>query len=363
MYALYCCQFCSVITVPGGIGFSPARALATHPATSSDRQSPTPLFRAMHTPRSSHVSDRGDFGIACVARAVNPAAACRALWARQRRPPARSARGLPSATEIVCALGLEAELVGRSHECDYPPAVERLPILTAPRFEPAGPSGAIDRRVREIVSSALSVYQVDAERLRSLAPDCIVTQAQCEVCAVSESDVERAVAQWTGTHPEVISLTARDLAGVWRDIERVGAALGVGARALEVADALRARAERIREQAARAGYRPGVACIEWIDPPMVAGNWMPEMVALAGGRDLFGRPGQHSPAIAFNELCAMNPEVIVIAPCGFTIERSLADLSRLTGEPGWSELAAVSSGRVFVADGNQYFNRPGPRIA
>jgi iron complex transport system substrate-binding protein len=280
-----------------------------------------------------------------------------------RRAPRRIVSLLPSATEIVCALGLEKELVGRSHECDYPPAVERLPILTAPRFEPAGPSGAIDRRVREIVSAALSVYRVDAERLRSLAPDCIVTQAQCEVCAVSESDVERAVAQWTGTHPEVISLTARDLAGVWRDIERVGAALGVGARAIEVADALRARAERIRERAARAGYRPGVACIEWIDPPMVAGNWMPEMVALAGGRDLFGRPGQHSPAIAFDELCAMNPEVIVIAPCGFTIERSLSDLPRLTREPGWSELAAVSSGRVFVADGNQYFNRPGPRIA
>jgi iron complex transport system substrate-binding protein len=270
---------------------------------------------------------------------------------------------LPSATEIVCALGLESELVGRSHECDYPPAVERIPVLTAPRFEPAGPSIEIDRRVREIVSAALSVYRVDAERLRALAPGYIVTQSQCEVCAVSESDVERAVSEWTGTHPVVVSLKAQDLAGVWSDIERVGAALGVAWRAIEIAGALRERAERIRERAARADYRPRVACIEWIDPLMTAGNWMPEIVAIAGGRDLFGRPGQHSPAIAFDDLCAMNPDVIMIAPCGFPIERSMADLPRLIEQPRWNELAAVANGRVFVADGNQYFNRPGPRIA
>lgn len=270
---------------------------------------------------------------------------------------------LPSATEIVCALGLEHQLVGRSHECDYPPTVERLPALTAPRFDPAGSSLEIDRRVRAIVSEALSVYRVDAERLRALAPDYIVTQSQCEVCAVSESDVERAVADWIGTQPEVVSLKARDLDGVWIDIERVGEALGVARSGADAAQALRERAGTIRERAARAGYRPGVACIEWIEPLMAAGNWMPEMVAIAGGRDLFGKSGEHSPAITLDELCAMNPEIILLAPCGFPIERTLADLHILRNEPRWNELEAVTSGRVFVADGNQYFNRPGPRIA
>ncbi len=270
---------------------------------------------------------------------------------------------LPSATEIVCALGLERELVGRSHECDYPLAVERLPVLTAPRFDPAGPSLEIDRRVRAIVSEALSVYRVEAERLRALGPSHIVTQSQCEVCAVSESEVERAVADWTGTHPRVVSLKAADLAGVWSDIERVGAALGVAERGAEAAAALRERTGAIRKRAAAAGYRPGVACIEWIDPLMMAGNWMPEMVAIAGGRDLFGKSGEHSPGIAFDDLCAMNPEVILIAPCGFPIERSLYDLPILRKDPRWNALEAVASGRVFVADGNQYFNRPGPRIA
>ncbi len=285
------------------------------------------------------------------------------LEAQAGGKPRRIVSLLPSATEIVCALGLEAQLVGRSHECDYPRWVERLPVLTAPRFDPSGSSGEIDRRVRAIVSEALSVYRVDAERLRECAPDFIVTQSQCEVCAMSESDVEGAVAEWTGTHPRVISLQAGDLAGVWSDIERAGAALEVGGRAAEVAAALRERAGAIRERAVAAGYRPGVACIEWIDPLMTAGNWTPEMVAIAGGRDLFGTPGEHSPAIAFDALCAMNPEIIVIAPCGFSIERSLADLPVLTHDARWKELEAVQSGRVFVADGNQYFNRPGPRLA
>ncbi len=270
---------------------------------------------------------------------------------------------LPSATEIVCALGLENQLVGRSHECDYPRSVERLPILTAPRFEPSGPSREIDRRVRTIVSEALSVYRVDADRLRELAPDFIVTQSQCEVCAVSESDVEGAVADWTGKHARVISLNARNLEGVWNDIERVGEAVGVRYRAHEVTTGLRERVRSISRRAARAGYRPGVAAIEWIDPLMMAGNWIPEMIEIAGGCDLFGRPGEHSPAISFDALCTMNPETIVVAPCGFSIERSLTDLQVLANDRRWRELEAVQSGRVFVADGNQYFNRPGPRIA
>jgi iron complex transport system substrate-binding protein len=270
---------------------------------------------------------------------------------------------LPSATEIVCTLGLEDQLVGRSHECDYPRSVEHLPILTAPRFEPSGSSREIDLQVRAIVSEALSVYRVDADRLRELAPDFIVTQSQCEVCAVSESDVEGAVADWTGKHPRVISLNASNLEEVWNDIERVGEAVGMRDRAHEVTAELRQRVRSIRRQAAGAGYRPGVAAVEWIDPLMMAGNWIPEMIEIAGGHDLFGKPGEHSPAISLSALCTMNPEVIVIAPCGFSIERSLTDMPALANDRRWRALEAVQSGRVFVADGNQYFNRPGPRIA
>ncbi|MBF6570001.1 MAG: cobalamin-binding protein [Candidatus Binataceae bacterium] len=270
---------------------------------------------------------------------------------------------LPSATEIVCALGLERELVGRSHECDYPPGVESRPILTAPRFEPIGSSFQIDRRVREVVSEALSVYHVDADLLRRLAPNYIVTQSQCEVCAVSEDEVERAIGNWSGIRPRIISLQAADLPGVWTDIERVGAALGVAERSFDVSRALKDRVRAIGENAAGANYRPGVICIEWIEPLMAAGNWVPEMVKIAGGRDLLGVVGQHSPRISFDDLCRANPDIIMVAPCGFAIEQTLSEMHTLTGDARWREIAAVANGRLFVADGNQYFNRPGPRIA
>ncbi|MGH7905062.1 MAG: cobalamin-binding protein [Candidatus Binataceae bacterium] len=270
---------------------------------------------------------------------------------------------LPSATEIVCALGLESELVGRSHECDYPPSVANLPALTSPKFNPDGSSPEIDRQVRSIVSQALSVYRVDVDRLKELRPDFIVTQSQCEVCAVSEEDVRRAVLELTGKRPEIISLTARDIAGIWSDIERTGAALGVADKAREVVDGLRARREAIRRRADAIGYRPGVVCIEWLDPLMIAGNWMPEMVDAAGGRDLLSAPGQHSPSIRFEDLAAAVPEVILVAPCGFPIKRSLAEMTTLLDHPGWPKLSAAQNQRVFIADGNQYFNRPGPRIA
>lgn len=270
---------------------------------------------------------------------------------------------LPSATEIVFALGLEAELVGRSHECEFPPSVTSLPVLTAPKFNPEGSSLDIDRRVRSIVSEALSVYRVDAAKLRELRPDFIVTQSQCEVCAVSETEVEEAVADWLDARPVVISLGASRLEDIWTDVERVGMALGVPDRGIEVARRLRQRVQAIREKAAKADNRPDVACIEWIEPLMAAGNWMPEMVEIAGGKNLFGARGKHSPMLSFEELCAADPEIILVAPCGFTIARSLGELSALAGRKRWLEIEAVKQGQVFVADGNQYFNRPGPRIA
>ncbi|MGO9451990.1 MAG: cobalamin-binding protein [Candidatus Binataceae bacterium] len=269
---------------------------------------------------------------------------------------------LPSATEIVCALGFRDELVGRSHECDFPAGVESLPALTEPKFKVEGTSAEIDERVKKIVGDALSVYRVDAARLRELKPDVIVTQSQCEVCAVSESDVEAAVAEWLGTRPRIVSLAPYALADVFEDMRRVASALGAPERGAEVTEKLRARLEAIEARAATAKARPTFACVEWIDPMMSAGNWMPELVAMAGGTNLFGKAGEHSPWMKFDELAAKDPEVIIISPCGFPMKRSRGELPTLTGNPRWCDLRAVREKKVFVADGNQFFNRPGPRI-
>ena len=190
---------------------------------------------------------------------------------------------LPSATEIVCALGFESQLIGRSHECDYPAAVTHLPALTEPKFNPDRPSAEIDREVRRIVGEALSVYRVDAQKLRDLAPDVIVTQSQCEVCAVSERDVEDAVGSWLGARPQIVSLAPYGLADIFADIERVARALGEPARGAELVGRLMARMDAVAARARRAATRPTLACIEWLDPLMSAGNWMPEMVEMAGG--------------------------------------------------------------------------------
>jgi iron complex transport system substrate-binding protein len=270
---------------------------------------------------------------------------------------------LPSATEIVCALGLSGNLVGRSHECDYPPEVAALPALTAPRFDPEGSSVEVDRRVKSILENALSVYRVDADRLMALRPDLIVTQSQCEVCAVSERELDSALAQWTGgAAPTVVSLRAASLGGILNDITRTAVAASVEQAGAQVVRSMRERIDRIRQSAARAASRPSVAVIEWIDPLMSGGNWMPELVGIAGGRNLFGEAEQHSPWIRFEQITAADPDVILVSPCGFGIERSIEELEVLRRTPAWHSLSAVKNGRVFVADGNHYFNRPGPRI-
>jgi iron complex transport system substrate-binding protein len=269
---------------------------------------------------------------------------------------------LPSATEIVCALGFQDQLVGRSHECDFPPGVAALPALTAPRFDPEGASAEVNDRVKRILTDALAVYRVDAAKLRELRPDFIVTQAQCDVCAVSLRDVEDAVAEWTGARPRIVSLAPWGMAEVFGDMERVAAALGASARGSEVTGGLKRRMQSIRERAATAGRRSRVACIEWLDPLMGAGNWMPELIEAAGGASLLGKAGEHSSWIEFAALAAADPEVILIAPCGFTMERTAAEMPAMTARAGWNGLRAVRDGRVFLAEGNQYFNRPGPRI-
>jgi iron complex transport system substrate-binding protein len=203
---------------------------------------------------------------------------------------------------------------------------------------------------------------VDADRLRDLKPDFIVTQSQCDVCAVSMREVEAAVAQWTGARPKVVSLAPYALRDVFNDMEHVAAELGVAERGMEVVGRLTQRVKEVEMRAASAASRPRVACIEWIDPLMAAGNWMPELIAMAGGENLFGKAGEHSPWMKFEELVAADPDVILIAPCGFNMDRTAAELSLLTARPEWAGLKAVRERKVFLGEGNQYFNRPGPRI-
>jgi iron complex transport system substrate-binding protein len=269
---------------------------------------------------------------------------------------------IPSSTEITCALGFGDALVGRSHECDFPPEVERLPALTEPKLDTRAASAAIDGRVKQLVAEGLSVYRVDVDKLRELRPTLILTQDQCEVCAASLGDVEEALSDWLGEPPRVVSLHPNRLGDVWGDFERVATALGEAARGREFAASLSKRLAEISEQTLRIRARPSVACVEWIDPLMAAGNWIPELVTLAGGRPLFGEAGAHSPWLDWDAMREADPEIAVLIPCGFDIERTRQEIGPLIAQPGWSDLQAVRTGRVFVADGNQYFNRPGPRL-
>ncbi len=270
---------------------------------------------------------------------------------------------IASATEIVCALGFERQMVGRSHECDFPASVKSLPVCTSPKFEVEGLSYEIDQRVKAILQEALSVYRVDADLLERLQPTHIVTQSQCEVCAVSLKDVEEAVCQFTSSQPVIVSLEPNALADVWADIRRVAETLGAPERGDQLVESLQRRMNEIAAKAQKTSSRPTVACVEWIDPLMAAGNWSPELVEMAGGVNLFGEAGKHSPWMTWEELVATDPDVIFISPCGFDIARTLQETDLLASKPEWSDLKAVKSGRVFVADGNQYFNRPGPRLA
>ncbi len=275
---------------------------------------------------------------------------------------------IPSATEIVAALGFADCLVGRSHECDFPARVKDLPVCTEPKFDPVGSSQVIHERVTELLQSALSVYRIDTALLQTLRPTHIITQAQCEVCAVSLGDVEAAAAQVLGHSdldgPQIISLQPNTLEEVWNDIERVAEALGAAERGQEVVSALRQRSAACADRVAAIpqNQRPNVACIEWIEPLMAAGNWVPELVELAGGICQFGAVGQHSPWMTWEELLAADPAVIVTMPCGFDIAKTRTEMGALTQREDWLSLQAVRQGNIYLTDGNQYFNRPGPRL-
>ena len=268
---------------------------------------------------------------------------------------------LPSATEIVAALGFGDHLVGRSHECDFPPGVEKLPICSSTKIPVRGTSYEIDERVKEIVAEGLSVYRVNVDRLRELRPDFILTQTQCAVCAVTPRDLEQALCTWVGAQPAIISLEPNNLDDVWNDIRRVGEALGVLSRAEELIDSLSKRLADIRDEA-RDLSRPAVAAIEWLGPLMAGGNWMPELIQIAGGSSLFAQPGEHSPWLDWASLMEADPEVILLLPCGFKIAQTIRDLNLLTENPAWANLLAVKQGRVYLIDGHHFFNRPGPRL-
>lgn len=269
---------------------------------------------------------------------------------------------IPSSTEIVCALGMEDLLVTRSHECDFPDSVRRLPVCTEPKFNPEGSSYEIDQRVKAILHQALSVYRVHGDVLKELQPEVIITQAQCEVCAVSLREVEEVVGQWLGARPRIISLEPGMLSDVWAGIVQVAEALGVPERGTELVKNLKQRVFAIAAIARTLPPGPTVACIEWIDPLMAAGNWMPELVEMAGGVNLFGEAGKHSAWMTWEEVVQRDPNVIVVLPCGFDIKRTREEMPALTRRPEWSCLQAVRGRRVYLTDGNQYFNRPGPRL-
>ncbi|MBI3248932.1 MAG: cobalamin-binding protein [Deltaproteobacteria bacterium] len=268
---------------------------------------------------------------------------------------------LPAATEILCALGLRDRLVGVSHECDYPADVTGLPILTEPKLDPHATSTTIASRVQEIVREGLSIYRIQTETLRQLQPQLVVTQDQCAVCAVSLPEVEEVVRCFLTPETQVVSLSPERLSDIWEDMRRVGAATGQSAAAEDLVRGLKRRLWKLEQQTRRLP-RPRIACIEWMAPLMAGGHWTAELVEMAGGEYALTTTGSRSPVMTWETLVAYQPEVLLIMPCGFKITQTQADLVTLTAHPQWRQLLAVQQNRVYIADGNAYFNRPGPRI-
>ncbi|HEX9284773.1 MAG TPA: cobalamin-binding protein [Nitrospirales bacterium] len=268
---------------------------------------------------------------------------------------------LPGATEVVATLGLADDLVAISHECDYPPEIRQKPVIIRSAVDPKQTSSPnIDRQVREALREGQGLYRIDEALLRRLDPDLILTQSLCDVCAVTPTEVKRVLAD-LARRPQMISLDATDLQGVFRDIEAIGVATGRDAKARWLVEALTGRLAKVR--ALVEGETPRrVACIEWLDPLYCAGHWVPEMVTLAGGADLLATAGAPSTQISWEQVRGAHPDVLVLMPCGFSIDRTLSELDRLTSRPGWNDVPAVQDGSVYAVEGPAYFNRSGPRL-
>ena len=268
---------------------------------------------------------------------------------------------LPSGTEILFALGLGDQVCGVSHECDYPPEARSKPVVVRSAFESKGRSSAeIDGLVREHLQANRGVYELDREVLQALRPDLLLTQALCEVCAISLAAVMRAI-QGLSPPPELLSLDPHDVDGVLEDIERVGQRMKCADQAHRLVGDLRERMTAV-EARVREAPRPRVVCLEWLDPLMCGGHWVPQMVETAGGQDVLGQRGKEARTISWEELAAAAPEVVVLMPCGFDVERTKAEAEALQGHPVWEALPAVRRGRVYATNASAYFSRPGPRL-
>ncbi|MGH7499638.1 MAG: ABC transporter substrate-binding protein [Gemmatimonadales bacterium] len=263
---------------------------------------------------------------------------------------------LPAATEIVMALGGADALVGVSHECDFPPAVARLPRLTASPIDPAASSGAIDSEVRRLRAEGLPVIAVDAAALARLAPDLLITQGLCEVCAVVDGQIHR-LASVLHPAPAVLSLSARTLPGIWDDIRSVGRALDLADDADELVAGLRTRLRRLGTNTPSPA--PRVVCVEWLDPPYLAGHWVPELVAAAGGLDVGASAGDHSAVRRWSEVLELRADLIIVTLCGFDVRRAREELAGLDNSDAGR---LFSSARLWILDGNAYTSRPGPRV-
>ncbi|MEA5616872.1 cobalamin-binding protein [Cronbergia sp. UHCC 0137] len=270
---------------------------------------------------------------------------------------------IPSGTEILASLGLSKYIVGRSHECDYPPEITNLPICTTARLNSKASSRDIHDGINNLLQSSLSIYQIKIEVLEQLQPTHIITQDQCDVCAASLSDVEQAVGKLIHTKPEIISLQPQTLKDVWGDIERIGNTFQVDS--VKILENLEARVKICQRKLEGLSLKemPTVACIEWTDPLLFAANWIPELVNLAGGQTLFSIMGGTAAHLHWETLITRNPDIIILMPCGFNLQRTQQEAELLTYRPEWETLHAVKAGRVYVTDGNSYFNRPGPRLA
>ena len=269
---------------------------------------------------------------------------------------------LPSCTEIICKLGYKENLVGISHECDYPNSISGLPVLTKARLSSKGTSIEINQSVTDLLQRGLSVYDVDASLLKSLSPDIIVTQAQCEACAVSLDQVKDIVSNWTLNKTEIISLEPNTLNEVWLGFDIIAKTMNTPESSSILKSEINERFKLLKDKLKGTEQKPTVLCIEWIEPIMVAANWVPELVGLAGGRNVLSVSRSDSNFCSWDEIKQTNPDIIIMMPCGFGIKRTLEDMHYLQNRKGWQELKAVKENKVFVVDGNQYFNRPGPRL-
>jgi iron complex transport system substrate-binding protein len=269
---------------------------------------------------------------------------------------------LPGATEIACALGLADEIVGVSHECDFPAAARSKPVMVRSRIDPTKiRSGEIDRQVGDLLRSKQSLYALDEKLFKDSEPDIILTQGLCDVCALDYKDVVQA-ARSLARVPSIVSLDPHCLADILNDVLRIGEATHRLRQAESLVEELKLRIEAVRDRTARSASRPRVACLEWLDPLYIAGHWVPEMVEIAGGNDILGTAAEPSAKVEWDAVIAAMPEILIIMPCGFDLDRAIRESSLLQNRAGWQTLPAVRDKRVFAVSGADYFSRPGPRL-